>query len=174
MKRSRVRPSSYRQAEARRKLPKFGRTRCTWCGREEWCVPDHVVERALIPGENRDHRDNVVPACPICNGKRNDGWRPDFTRLPQRSRRFALEQMGLYRLPRYFAGVGGPDICGAPFTTHRDIEEAKRDPETGELVSFRYRRCVLSRHIGTIDHMDSEGVDAEWVAVPVTGEAPKP
>lgn len=105
MKRSRIRPVSDRQLQAQRKLPKFGRCACTWCGTVTWCVPDHVVERSLLPGENRDHRDNIVPACERCNGRRNDGWKPDLRRAPSRTIRFVLGQIGAYRAARYFEHV---------------------------------------------------------------------
>lgn len=72
-----------------------------------WCVPDHLVERSLIPGENRDHRDNIVPSCELDNGRRNEGWRPRWDRVPPRGQRFVLQQIGAYRAARHFEGVPG-------------------------------------------------------------------
>lgn len=108
MKVSRMRRVSARQEERTRKLPRFKFGLCTWCGSWGELVPDHVIDRSLLPGPNVDHRDNIVPACRKCNGKRNDGYTPEWWKLPKRSQRFVIEQKGEVYARRYFTKVPDP------------------------------------------------------------------
>lgn len=108
MKRTPMRRQSEKQKTKAREIgaPKLG-TKCNWCG-SYWGdrVWDHVVLRSLLPGENRDHRDNLVPSCVRCNQRRAEGWTPEWWRVPERVQRFVVQQKPGYA-ERYFADVKG-------------------------------------------------------------------
>lgn len=78
---------------------------CGWCGRSGPRVNDHIVPRSLLPGPNRDHRDNLMAACRRCNGRRAYGWRPAWTRLSPAQQRFVMQMRGAAFAARYFRGV---------------------------------------------------------------------
>lgn len=102
-----MRQVSEKQAERAREMgrPKIN-TPCNWCGshwgEREW---DHVIPRSLLPGENRDHRDNRVASCRRDNQRRAEGWTPAWGLLPERVQRFVIQQKGPIFAARYFADV---------------------------------------------------------------------
>lgn len=91
------------RAEAAPKVPKMAR--CGWCRLDPAVEMDHIVPRSLLPGENRDHRDNLMPSCRACNDARPAGFMPLWTMLSARQQAFVVQQKGLRFAGRYFLGA---------------------------------------------------------------------
>ena len=105
MKRVPIAPISQRQRDRAATAPKVPKmARCGWC-REYATEMDHIIPRSLLPGENRDHRDNLMPSCRRCNRQRAAGVRPRWDRMEARQQRFVLQQRGAVFAGRYFVGV---------------------------------------------------------------------
>ena len=103
MKRTPIRRVSLKQrqraAEAP-KVPKFAR--CCWCLARAATEMDHVIPRSLLPGENRDHKLNLLPSCHRCNVGRASGEKPLWGRLDPKRQEWVLQQKGPWFACRYF------------------------------------------------------------------------
>lgn len=116
-RRTRLAPISERQAEraADLKVGKFAK--CFWCKARgliaDAVEKDHLIPRSLLPGENRDHPDNVVDSCRHHNTRRAEGHPERWDYLTPRQQRFILQQKGVRFAERYFVGVPENDSGAA-------------------------------------------------------------
>ena len=106
MKRVPIARVSQRQRDRAATAPKVPKmARCGWCLREYATEMDHIVPRSLLPGENRDHADGLMPSCRRCNRRRAAGWKPRWSILDSHQQRFVLQQKGAVFAGRYFTDV---------------------------------------------------------------------
>lgn len=75
---------------------------CLYCGRFTDLTRDHVVQRSLLPGKERDDSRNLVWACYPCNVDRGRGRKPPWSVLPPETKAFVLERKGPVFAKRYF------------------------------------------------------------------------
>ena len=106
MKRVPIARVSQRQRDRAATAPKVPKmARCGWCGLEWATEMDHIIPRSLLPGENRDHSQNLMASCRWCNLRRARGWKPAWFVLSVQQQRFVLQQRGIVFAGRYFAEV---------------------------------------------------------------------
>lgn len=75
---------------------------CLYCGRFDDLSVDHVIQRSLLPGKDRDDPRNLVRACYPCNVDRGRGRKPPWWVLPAETKAFVLEHKGSVFAERYF------------------------------------------------------------------------